>query len=508
MRVYNKYFNNGYEYLSPKQKTNIEELLSDEMWIISGDFYGIQKFIFEGLSTKNAAKVLRAKSAYVELFTITLARYICSKLGISEKNILTTNAGKFEIISSNKDIKIIEEIQKTIDSFFIKNFYALSSVNISYVDCKKSDFNKGEYKKLREKIAKSIEAKKFEKFDISNLKNPILDYDTNIDNQTLCRICNIRKIDKENCEICDMFVKLGQILVGNKKSINSSEDLLINLGDFSIDIELSERIKSYILKSADNKPVTFEDLAKSSCKDLEGGIKALGILKADVDNMGIFIKDSDVTEHFSNFELFSKTLDAFFSIYIPNLMSEKYPNTYTVFAGGDDLFLVGAWDSILQLAREIESEFKKFIKSKDLTISFGISVAKESTPISYLAEYTESLLESSKELDGKDSISMFKESVKWGNYKEVFIKLDDVFIDLSKDINTAFLYRLLQFCDMSKNKHDIENTIWRSKFRYSVSRNNTNLPENSLTVLSESIEKSPSETKMFLSEFIYKRRDL
>jgi len=38
------------------------------------------------------------------------------------------------------------------------------------------------------------------------------------------------------------------------------------------------------------------------------------------------------------------------------------------------------------------------------------------------------------------------------------------------------------------------------------SRNNDNLGENIYKLLDEKIEKSPNETKMFLSEFIYKRR--
>jgi hypothetical protein len=50
-------------------------------------------------------------------------------------------------------------------------------------------------------------------------------------------------------------------------------------------------------------------------------------------------------------------------------------------------------------------------------------------------------------------------------------------------------------------------TIWKSKLRYSFSRNNDNLGENIYKLLDEKIEKNPKETKMFLSEFIYKRRD-
>ena len=97
MSKFEDYFNKEFIELKDKQKDIKELLTSENMYLISGDFYGIQKFIFDGLTTKNAAKVLRAKSAFVQLFTSVISKYICKKLEIDEKNILSTNAGKFEI---------------------------------------------------------------------------------------------------------------------------------------------------------------------------------------------------------------------------------------------------------------------------------------------------------------------------------------------------------------------------------------------------------------------------
>ena len=75
MSKFSDYFDDGFKGLEPKP-IEINELFGDEMYLISGDFYGIQKFIFDNLSTKNAAKVLRAKSAFCEIFMIVLARFI------------------------------------------------------------------------------------------------------------------------------------------------------------------------------------------------------------------------------------------------------------------------------------------------------------------------------------------------------------------------------------------------------------------------------------------------
>lgn len=498
------------------------ELHDGKMFLISGDFYGIQKFIFDRLATKNASKILRAKSAYIQIFTEYLARYICRLLNISEDNILSINAGKFEILSSRE--LDIDSLQKKINAYFIQKFYGLSGVMLTAIVCEKKDFNdKENYKVLRKKIIDSVEEKKFQKFSLFENDAPVLmEYDTYINNQTLCKICNIRKQEenKENCKICNQFIFLGRKLsFEHIDEIISSEDVGIELDkEFVADIVLTSKIKSYILFE-NALPADFKFLSDKSCSDLDTGMKSLGILKADVDNMGIFLEKSDVTNSFENFDSFSKTIDNFFSLYIPQMMREKYPHTYTVFAGGDDLFLLGAWDEVLEMAREIEHEFKSFVKSDELSISFGIAIAKPSTPISYLADYTEKLLEDAKEVDGKDAISLFGETVKWKSYLTVYDTFYTKLEAFEKYLNTAFLYRLLELIEMSKKvkyTHDITSTMWKSKFRYSFNRNilekmkseqSKKEAQEMLTLLSHLIDTKPKESKMVLNEFIYKRRE-
>jgi len=118
------------------------------------------------------------------------------------------------------------------------------------------------------------------------------------------------------------------------------------------------------------------------------------------------------------------------------------------------------------------------------------------------------------------------------------LKIENVEIfDLkNQDINTALLYRLLDFCEMSKRlkiyreqgfikycieskklpknttslKDDIEcdfrNALWKSKLRYVFYRNMDKKYHNMISKLDDIIDDCPSETKMFLCEFIYKRR--
>ena len=154
----------------------------------------------------------------------------------------------------------------------------------------------------------------------------------------------------------------------------------------------------------------------------------------------------------------------------------------------------------------------KFVKYKNLTISFSITLAKPSIPISYLAQTSENLLESSKDLDGKDGISIFGESAKWDKYLKTRQNILTHFEDFTTSINTAFLYRILEFCQMSKNiKNDVKNSMWKSKLNYSFYRNfqkaDTKKGQELLLMLNDEIKHNPKETKMVICEYIYKRRE-
>ncbi|MGP1580352.1 MAG: hypothetical protein ACTTH5_04960 [Wolinella sp.] len=57
MGKFNSYFSEDFADLEPESR-DISELLEYEMFLISGDFYAIQKFIFDNLGSKNSAKNL------------------------------------------------------------------------------------------------------------------------------------------------------------------------------------------------------------------------------------------------------------------------------------------------------------------------------------------------------------------------------------------------------------------------------------------------------------------
>lgn len=508
------------------QKINIDELVEDEeLSILCADFYGIQNFIFENVPSSKANKVLRAKSAYVQIFTKTLAKYIVEVLGLEEKNIIFSEAGKIEILSKKIDKEKIEQIQKELDEHFIKEFFALAGVKLVYINTLKSSLTNAKgFKLLREELDEKLEFAKFNKFDLQN-QNTILEQTNIPTNQTLCKTCELRKKEenKDTCKVCDRFITLGQKLATKKSMKISKEKSDINIfQNYFISFKNEEdeeyksldefwKIKSYVkTKTVKDKieVCDFDDLEKQA-----QGAESLAILKGDVDSLGNFIKDkSNALDSYENYIYLANTLNNFFTKKVKNLLEDNYKNTYVVFTGGDDFFIIGAWNEIIKLAKDIYKEFKTFTSEK-LTLSVGIMLSKASTSISYIYTKVEELLDESKKNKDKDSITLFNETIKWQEYIQNKDTLYDKLENMNEeDKKSAFFYNLLELIEMSirvndKALFDIKDTMWKSKLNYSFRRNVKNQDEELFKVLNNQIEKNPKATKMVVSEFIYKRRD-
>lgn len=186
-------------------------------------------------------------------------------------------------------------------------------------------------------------------------------------------------------------------------------------------------------------------------------------------------------------------------------MQEEALNVYTVFSGGDDFFLLGAWNDIISLATSIQKKFEHFLNKK-LTLSAGILLVKPTHPVSYMAQASEQALEASKEHEDKNALTLFSKTCTWQSYEETkkhFLKL------LPKETNSAFLYRILDFCHMQENLHNnIKNALWRSKLNYSYQRN-LNVTKNLefLAFLEKNIEKQPHVVQMLTCEHLYQERN-
>ncbi len=227
-----------------------------------------------------------------------------------------------------------------------------------------------------------------------------------------------------------------------------------------------------------NEPKTLNHLAgedqQLAADNRWLGVRALTTLKGDVDNLGLIFQQGLSQPTFAKMAALSRQMNAFFAIYLPWLCRTSYPNAYTVFAGGDDFFLIGPWHSQIRLARELRREFVRYVaENPDIHFSAGLSMTKPGLPVRHLAELGEQALDAAKtSRSQKDSVTCFGETVSWSTFDALGsagVELDRLASALN--LSTGYLYGLMELVDKAARVHERpENAIWYSYFAYRTRR--------------------------------------
>lgn len=167
------------------------------------------------------------------------------------------------------------------------------------------------------------------------------------------------------------------------------------------------------------------------------GINRVGYLRMDVDRLGqIFAKG--LGEHYSLPRLagLSRQMSYFFKVYLnrlagyrkENFLSHKdklgfesltdgdRPNLLFIYAGGDDLFVSGAWNEVVEFAFDVYQSFRAYTgNNPDITLSSGISIDDIKFPLYQSAELSKDLEDLAKGND-RDSLGLFGKAFKWNQW--------------------------------------------------------------------------------------------
>jgi len=213
------------------------------------------------------------------------------------------------------------------------------------------------------------------------------------------------------------------------------------------------------------------------------GITALSTLKGDIDNLGNIFKDglgNDIS--FSKTAALSRQINNFFTVYLPWCCQsdEGYKNTYTVFAGGDDFFLIGPWLSQIKLASTMRQAFQSYVAANpQVHFSAGISTTKPGLPINQLGEMAEEALDRAKshnpqgkELVPKNAVSCFNQQMSWDDFSILESRRERLNrLRQEMGLSTGYVYGLLTLIDMAEKVHEKpENALWHSYFAYRTVR--------------------------------------
>lgn len=156
-------------------------------------------------------------------------------------------------------------------------------------------------------------------------------------------------------------------------------------------------------------------------KENEDAFKRLGVLRMDVDNLGNIFQSGILPERatLSRYAALSRSFDYFFSGYLNTIWQDTDPdNSFIVYSGGDDVFIVGSWDVAIELAKHIRNDFREFTSQNSaFSISGGIAIITRKFPIMKGAE--ESAIEEGEAKlhkcmnSSKNSISFMDMPLNW-----------------------------------------------------------------------------------------------
>lgn len=203
------------------------------------------------------------------------------------------------------------------------------------------------------------------------------------------------------------------------------------------------------------------------------GEVALITLKGDIDNLGALFQSGLETPTFARWAALSRQVHAFFALWLPWHCAQRYPDTYTVFAGGDDFFLIGPWEKTIELAGVMRREFRRYVARDDISFSLGATMSHPKTPARHLAEAAEAALAEAKAHPGKNAASLWGVTVGWPAWEQLTASRRDALERLIDGQSTGFLYSLLLLADQAGREQSgghPEDALWRSRLFYRCAR--------------------------------------
>lgn len=504
-----------HEKTSSENEDALWDMETKKFHFINGDVSGIQKYIFDLKTTKDNAKLLRAKSFQLWALSEAISQYICRQFDVSPANIITSAGGKFLVLvpgTENIETHIVQ-LQLDIEKYFLSEFAGHLAVIISDgVAASANDLQKENAQKLFNSIGFDADKCKQKKMQKALQKEgQVLEENYNMLQQNgECPRCGIfplaRKFadgdEKAMCENCSTLVDIGGKLVREPAivKLNVTDKDLHPFGEV---VKVQDKDKGFgytVNEFVAGKPVmylpyvapwdekehqikTFEDISKGA-----NGAKKLAMFKADIDNLG-FIFSSSLGDKFSftNYADLSHFLHYFFSAYYAYFVEQKYKDKiYTVFSGGDDLCVLGAWNDVLDFARDFQKELCRFTHDNpSVTISGGITLVNPNVPVRNIAREAEEQLEMSKgrkvsEKTVKNAVTVFSTTVSWEDYGKCLEDgkwLKDEMED--EKLSTGVVYRMIDFADRAKKIKEgnvsellkMRSGIWKSNLRYIAARN-------------------------------------
>jgi len=226
----------------------------------------------------------------------------------------------------------------------------------------------------------------------------------------------------------------------------------------------------------------------------------LAVLKADVDRLGLIFSfglrrrspepnkqghEQVLDVSLSRSASLSRMMDLFFTGYLYDFLRREFASTYTVYAGGDDLLLIGPWRQTLELAAKLREKFNLWTgHNPNISLSAGVELMKANHPVTRAARAADQRLEEAKNNGRNKVCAIDTEPMSWTDFAAQLERAKTLHGYLRDGtLSNVFVYKILEFdrerrraepqrADAAKPRSlDLQAASWRARWGYHLARN-------------------------------------
>jgi CRISPR-associated protein Csm1 len=429
--------------------------------IILGDLSGIQNYVFDVAEEGGGqAQRLRARSFFVQLLAETAALRVLRVLEwpLNSGYFVLSGAGKFVLRGPDSPAiqQRLTDEQQAINEWLLRETRAELRLTLAWNESPESETTAyaSAQRSMQRSKGRPWAPVSSGNWDGSRLLLAPLD--------TPCDLCHHATADDSEtdrdsgqvrrvCRICSANRELGQglprarylilrdrprpadfevlglgVTVTDEQKVEVGQDVVAvaNLRQpderpswCSPQYFMERRLMAHVPTDEHGRPVWFTELAGRARGD-----HLLGVLKADVDFLGVRFQQLLNSGGLDAMADLSEKLDAFFAGRLRQELAagsdDRWRSIYTIFAGGDDLVMVGPWDVMLDFARQMREWFTENFDGEGLTLSAGLALIKPKRPIKFAVAEAERLLEEAK-TGTKDQLAAFGQSWNWHEHDNI-----------------------------------------------------------------------------------------
>lgn len=487
-------------------------------YLIKVEINGIQEFIFN-IKSKGAAKALKARSFFIEGICQLVAKKIESTLSNTE--IIFSGGGNVYAKIPSSDWKLNEwEVIRQETQVILTTFNLFCS--FSYFEWSEGNYaealsalnkialkEKYSIHKTGDTIFKEFQA------DTTEQLSTFIEFSCIYSRSSSFKISTTETIGQAVMTANE--IQLGQHLLKLESSNGTNQLLPLPVWTSSL-IDYYNKNKSEVQNERDEEDqpesgniISFNHMAAFA--KIRTGTGKLAVLKLDIDNLGKIFKKLGTED--ANRRL-SEQINSFFSREFKKILGESFisfsriksdgksvkekdtclldnkthflekfklqeekfsyrENIYTVYAGGDDCFVLGAWDAVVNFAATLHEKFDQFQRSylkgqsflkNPITLSAALLLIDPHFPVVRIAELADDALTSAKQagynstkLDAADNpmkscIHFMGHTFSWESFKEI-TEVKDCLIKLVQEWGAprAVLQRIIHSFEGTDNMY-------------------------------------------------------